>query len=377
MRTLWFLSIVAVVLFWPVCTVAGEELSASPSSNSSDANVASEIKAMTSISVAIIDFESKAPGNPDLGKQIGDILTARMSIYDQFHLVERQKLEDLLKEYQLNLTGMVDIDQATQVGKMLGAKIMVFGRAFTVDEDLYIVAKIVGTETSQVKGVIAKGKLAGNLSDIIDQLVDKLADGLEKWAPQLLPKNEKFQNRIKILKEQLADKELPTVAIVIPEVHINRRVVDPASETEMKNLFKKTGFTVIEVDKKTTSKWARDFQKDPTKPIPPDFAGVDFVITGEGFSEFGARIGGLVSCTGRLEVQATDRQSHKIIASERTTRRAVDLSEVIAGKTALQAAGHELAIRLIEKIAGQITDTRKVTNDTKRAEKEITKKADK
>jgi hypothetical protein len=36
----------------------------------------------------------------------------------------------------------------------------------------------------------------------------------------------------------------------------------------------------------------------------------------------------------------------------------VDLSEAIAGKTALQAAGHELAIRLIQGIA-QETQARK------------------
>jgi hypothetical protein len=87
------------------------------------------------------------------------------------------------------------------------------------------------------------------------------------------------------------------------------------------------------------------------------------MITGEGFSEFGTRIGGLVSCIARLEVQAIERESHKVIAAQRTTRRAVDLSEAIAGKTALQAAGHELAIRLAEKLALQISDTQKGTDD--------------
>jgi hypothetical protein len=241
---------------------------------------------------------------------------------------------------------MVDTNQAVKVGKMAGAKIMVFGRTFTVDRDLYIVAKIVGTETSQVKGVIAKGNLESNLSDIINQLVDKLADGLEKWAPKLLPKTEEFQNKVKMLKRQLKGRELPTVAVMIPEVHINRLVADPAAETEIKKIFRQIGFNVIEAKRRTLEKLAKDFS----------LAGVDIIITGEGFSEFGARIGGLVGCIARLEVQATERESHRIITSERTTRRAVDLSEAIAGKTALQAAGHELAIKLIEKIANEAED---------------------
>jgi len=337
MKTLTTFTITLAVIMLtqvPVITVATEPNEAS--GKSVEAEKVSEIKTISSITVAIMDFESKAPGNPDLGQQLGDILTARMSIYDQFQLVERKKLEDLLNEHQLNLTGLVDTNQAVKVGKMLGARIMIFGRAFPIDKDIYMVAKIVSTETSQVKGVMAKGKLESELSGIIDQLVDKLAVGLEKWAPQLLPEDEKLENKIELLKRQLKDQMLPTITVNITEEHINRRVIDPAAPTEIKKIFQEVGFKVIEL---------KDKNKDPY------LADVDIIINGEGFSEFGARIGGLVSCVGRLEVQATQRKTRKVLASERTTRRAVDLAETVAGKTALQAAGHELAITLIEKIA--------------------------
>jgi len=370
MKKLWFLLVIGLALISPACIVCAEGVSG-------QSNTSGDVKQVSSISIAIIDFESKAPGNPEFGSQIGDILTARLSIYDQFRLVDRQKLEDLLKEHQLNLTGMVDTAEAVRAGKLLGAKIMVFGRAFVVDKDLYVVAKVVGTETSQVKGVMAKGKLESNLSDIIDELVEKLAEGLEKWSSELLPKNERFQDRVNILKEQLAGKELPTIAVIIPEIYINRQVIDPAAETEIKNLFQRVGFTIIEVNRETTSKWAKDFQKDLTKPMPLDFSDVDIVIVGEGFSEFGTRIGGLVSCAARLEVQAVDRQSHKIITSQRTTQRAVDLSETIAGKTALQAAGHKLGIELIEKIATRIANAQEGTDVPETANKETTERGDK
>ncbi|MBN2589279.1 MAG: hypothetical protein JXA96_05430 [Sedimentisphaerales bacterium] len=300
-------------------------------------------QATNSISVAIIDFESQAPGNDQLGTQLSDILTARLSIYDQFRLVERKKLEDLLKEHQLNLTGMVNTTDAVKAGKLIGAKIMIFGRAFAVDRDLYITAKIVGTETSQVKGVLARGSLESNLSDIIDKLANDLTEGLNKWAATLLPKTDKFIDKVAALKEQLKGKELPTVGIMISETHASRQAanIDPAAETEFKKIFKEVGFDVIEANKEQLAKWTKDFS----------LAGVDIVVTGEGFSEFGTRINGLVSCSARLEVQSTNRESHKIVSSERTTKRAVDLSEGIAAKTALQAAGRDLAIKTIEKIA--------------------------
>jgi len=302
-------------------------------------------KVVESMPVAIFDFESKAPGNPDLGQQLGDILTGRLSVYDRFTLVERKRLQDVLTESQLNLSGAIEDDRAIKVGKLVGARILVFGRAFAVDRDLYIVGKIVGTETSQVKGVIARGKLESNLSATIDQFVEKLVAGLDQWGPQLLPRAEKLESKIDKLRAALKGRDLPTVAVIMSEEHARRRLADPAAAVEIKKVLKDVGFEVIEGDKQTLEKWMKNIT----------LAGSDIVITGEGISEFGAQLGGLTSCVARLEAQAVWRDSAKIIAAERTTRRAVDLSEAIAAKTALQSAGHELAIALIAKIAEATT----------------------
>jgi hypothetical protein len=306
-----------------------------------DPNGSGKARVVPAITVAIMDFESKAPGNPDLGEQLGDILTARLSIQDQFRLVERKKLQDAIKELQVNLSGLAENDQAVKVGKILGAKILIFGRAFPVDKDLYIVAKVVGTETSRVKGVIANGKLEGRLSDVINDLAEKLAAGLQEWGPQLLPENEKLEGAVDRLRQQLAGKKLPTVAVTVSERHANRRPADPAAATEIKRVLKEVGFTVIDSDGSVGARHAS----------PSD---AQVVISGEGVSDFGAQLGGLVSCVARLEVQATWRDSGKVIAAERTTRRAVDLSETIAAKTALQAAGHELAIHVVENVAREV-----------------------
>ncbi len=301
-------------------------------------------KIIESVPVAIFDFECKAPGNPDLGQQLGDILTARLSVQDQFTLVERKHLREVLTELGLNLSGLMETGPAIKVGRIVGARILVFGRAFAVDRDLYIVAKIVGTETSLVKAVIAKGKLESDLSPILDQLVEKLAEGLGQWTPQLLPKDEKLETTIEKLRRQLAGKALPAVAVIVSESHARQRLSDPAAATEIKKVLKEVGFPVIEGDKAALEKWTQN----------ATLAGSSILITGEGLSEFGAQFGGLVSCTGRLEVQALWRDSSRIIAVERTTRRAADLSEAIAAKTALQAAGHELALRLAAQIGKQL-----------------------
>ena len=346
MKNAMLMSIISAALM-AACATAGQTTTKPQTPAAAETKPVKDVNSTNSVTIAIIDFESKAPGNTELGRQIGDILTARLSIYNQFRLVDRRNMEDLLKEHQLSLSGLTDAEQVVKVGKIVGAKIMVFGSIFAVEKELYIAAKIVGVETSQVKGVLATGKLESSVSEIISQLSDKLVEGLDKWTAELLPKTENFQNPIATLKEQLKDKKLPSVAVMVTEQHLSRPAAgDPAAETEIKKVLKEVGFNVVEADRKTLEKWSKDYS----------LMGVDIIITGEGISEFGARLGGLVSCSARLEVQATERESHKVISSERTTRRAVDLSENIAAKTALQAAGHELAIKTIEKIAKEIKD---------------------
>jgi hypothetical protein len=71
-------------------------------------------------------------------------------------------------------------------------------------------------------------------------------------------------------------------------------------------------------------------------------------ITGAAASEFAARIGDLVTCSARLEITMTQPNNPAILLSDRITTRAADLSENVAAKTALQKAGHELAIHVAQ-----------------------------
>ena len=75
------------------------------------------------------------------------------------------------------------------------------------------------------------------------------------------------------------------------------------------------------------------------------------IVVGEAFSEFGGRIGNLVTGVARAEINLIRRSDGRILLADRTTTRAVDLAETIAGKAALEKAGHRLGVAVLDHFA--------------------------
>jgi len=315
-----------------------------------DTNPATETKPQApTLTVAILDFEASTPANPDLGKEIGEALTAVLSGEDGFRLVDRASMAKTLSENQLNLTGLVNPDEATKIGKLTGAKILVTGRVFPLDKQLFFTAKIIGTETSRVEGVLVKGEQDASVGDLLIKLSEKVAARLKESGPKLVAQDDAMKDPLPALKQALAGRQLPKIGVHIAERHVTQQVaarIDPAAETEVMMILRDAGFTVVTGDDK-------DFAA----------AGVRYVVEGEAFSEFGAQIANLVNCIARVEIKVIDRQTNQVIFSGRETSRAIDLAENIAGKTALQKSGRTLAIQILQTFVQTIPKAADATTD--------------
>lgn len=280
-------------------------------------------------SVAVFDFDSKDDNVRDLGPKIATLVNANLSAEPNLVIVERAELEKALGEQEMGLSGTVTPDSAAKVGKLTGAKVLVTGRVFKTDTELFIVCKIIGTETSRVYGEMVKGGVQANIGTLSETLAKKIAADVMAKGETLVAKVETHEDRVAKIKKELGDKKLPVVSVRIAEQHFGQHVIDPAAQTEISLILQQCGFTLA--DEGSTNRAAIE-------------------ITGEAFSEFGMRKGNLQSCRARIEIKARDVASGGIISVDRQTSVAVDLAEHIAAKTALQNGAGELAERLLPKL---------------------------
>ena len=299
------------------------------------------------LTVAVFQFQVKDRSLKNMGSKISDLIMSDIAVNPDLKLVERDTLNSILDEQGLGLTGMVNDTQAVQVGKLAGAKIFIIGNAFTLDNELMIVAKIVSTETGGVLTEVAQGPLSNNISTIIKELSMRINKTISSKATEMIAKEGKREISVDQLVAKLKNKALPKVSVSIEERHIGAPAIDPAAETELVYHLKKCGFTVVSDANNTLDTGEPGFDK-----VIRSTSEVDVIIIGEAFSEYGTRRGELVSCKGRVEMKAINSKSGEVLAIGRKTSTSIDLSEQIAGKNALQQA----SVGILEQFIPELVD---------------------
>jgi hypothetical protein len=164
-------------------------------------------------------------------------------MHTNIYLVDREGLKRSLEEQELSLSGTVNLQESIEVGRLTGAKFLVTGSVSRLDETMYLVARILGTETGRTRGVSVRGTVRDDLADLAEQLAEKVAETIAAGVDDLLPEQRDEPDRLAALKEQLREAELPSVWIRIAERHVGAPATDPAAETELTRYGREAGVT--------------------------------------------------------------------------------------------------------------------------------------
>ena len=144
--------------------------------------------------VAVVDFRNTS-GRADLdplGSSIAESLLTNLAGRGRLTLVERSRLASVMEELRLGLTDFVDPETAAEVGKSLGANVIILGSYTAVANQFQINARAVGVSTGEIMfAEQVKGDQEESLA-----LVDALGTALwSKLVGVELPREKRWYQR--------------------------------------------------------------------------------------------------------------------------------------------------------------------------------------
>ena len=135
--------------------------------------------------LAVMYFNNGAIGRAHeelepLSKGIADMLITELSANPGIRVVERDQLRTLLAEQDLASGGRVTAETAARIGKLLGARHMIFG-GFVTDArgNMRLDARAVEVETSRIAYVETVSDRTDNFMAMVGRLAERMNKGLQ------------------------------------------------------------------------------------------------------------------------------------------------------------------------------------------------------
>jgi TolB-like protein len=132
------------------------------------------------LSLSVLYFENTAKRTDFdwLCKGIADMTATDLATSPRAVLVEREQLEKVLKEQEIAYSGMADTSTAPELGRILNARVLVYGSFIVSGSSIRLDAKAVSSESG---AVLAAAQATGEASEVFKaqaELSSRLASGL-------------------------------------------------------------------------------------------------------------------------------------------------------------------------------------------------------
>ena len=130
--------------------------------------------------VAVLRFDNETGDErfDNLGRALSSMMISDLSAVEEIQLVERERLEEVVAELDLQQSGYVDKSSAVSVGMITGAQYVVTGAFQTVDPEMRLDTRVVSVESTEIVKTAEVIGMKDQLFDLQQRLADELIDGL-------------------------------------------------------------------------------------------------------------------------------------------------------------------------------------------------------
>jgi len=134
----------------------------------------------TAKTVAVLYFDNNtgARDYDNLGRGMASMMITDLSAVKDIQLVEREHMQDVLKEQEAQHTKYYDQSTAVQTGKLLGAEYIVTGAFVSVQPSMRIDTRVIRVQSGEI---VKTAKVVGQQDSLFalqQHLADSLVDGL-------------------------------------------------------------------------------------------------------------------------------------------------------------------------------------------------------
>jgi TolB-like protein len=149
------------------------------------------------VAILYFDISSNDPEQQVLKKGLAEMLITDVSADPHITVVERNRLEEVVKELELQQTAKIDQSTAQRMGKLLGAQYLITGSLISQKSAGRLDAHLVRVETGEVTAA-AQGVKDGDIFEAESKLAEKLNGLLAKADAHDPPKPKKAQGKLNL-----------------------------------------------------------------------------------------------------------------------------------------------------------------------------------
>jgi len=132
--------------------------------------------------IAVLDFQmqGKQYQNSDMGAIVAEWLITALVKEGRFEVVERRLLQKVMQEHQLAMSGVVDDSSISELGQILGVKIIISGAVLHFQNIIEVNARIIDVSNGSI---IAAESVKSSSAASLESLVVQMAQIIIKDFP--------------------------------------------------------------------------------------------------------------------------------------------------------------------------------------------------